>query len=71
MENARDTPKSVGIASTFLIILRLMVSRLFHCVGEGFADLRFDLFTKLQIVCQEVLDCLATLCKFAVAIAEP
>ena len=71
IENARDPPEFMGIASTFLIILRLMASRLFHCVGKCLADLRFNLFAELEIVCEKILDGLASLSKFAVTVAEP
>ena len=71
IENARDIQESMGIASVFPIRMRLMAGRLFHCVGKCLADLRFDLFAKLEIVGQEVLDCLATLSELAVTVAEP
>ena len=40
-------------------------------VLECFTDLSVDLVAKLDVVGEEVLDCLSSLCKLAVSVAEP
>lgn len=71
MEKAPDTWQFSWVSGAFLFNDALDYSGLFHCVCKCFADLCFDFFAKLEVVCQEVLDCLTTLRKFAVAVAEP
>ena len=71
MEKAPDTWQFSWVSGAFLFNDALDCGGLFNCVCKCFADLCFDLFAKFKIVCEEVLHSLATLCKFAVAVAEP
>lgn len=60
----RDSVRTIKKHSEECLILVLYVLK-------GFADLCFDLVAKLDVVGEEVLDSLSSLCELAFAVAEP